>query len=143
MVFYRWNSLGGKMKNIFKVFYLVLILAVSGSISCGKKYDPQVPLMARFDYYDFESSASLSDRIKLMPKEVLNFYRQIDRRADYQAYNPSSSDKALVLEYLKLLPPIYQKVFKERCAGIYFVENFMGNGMASWIVDRDDKIYFT
>ena len=130
------------MKNILKPFCLVLILAVSGSVSCKKKYDPQVPPISRLEYHDFNSSSSLSDRIKLMPEKVLDFYRQMDNRQDYQAYNPSSADKALVLEYLSLLPPIYGKVFRERCVAIYFVENFMGNGIANWTLDRDNRIYF-
>ena len=129
------------MKNTFKLFCLSAVLVIGG-VSCKKKYDPQIPPECRLESHNFTSYASLSERVTLMPKEVLDAYRKMDNRPDYQAYNPSASDKALVLKYLALLPPIYWKVFEERCAGIYFIENFMGNGIANWAVDRDGKTYF-
>lgn len=130
------------MKNIFKLVYLSLILTVVFTVSCKKKYDPQIYPVCRLETYNFKASSSLAERIKLMPKDVLAVYRQMDGRPDYLAYKPSSADKALVLEYLAFLPSIYQKVFKAHCVGIYFVENFMGNGMASWVVDSKGGIYF-
>jgi hypothetical protein len=51
-------------------------------------------------------------------------------------------DKDLVLEYLALLPPVYQSVFSERCVGIYFIKNFMGNGMTTWVDGGAGRSYF-
>ena len=35
----------------------------------------------------------------------------------------------LVLEYLRLMPPALERVFREKCVGLYFVENLQGNGV--------------
>ncbi|MEA3306641.1 MAG: hypothetical protein U9Q34_02535 [Elusimicrobiota bacterium] len=128
------------MKTIFKLFYLVFILIMV--VSCKQPSKPQISSLEHPKHFNFEMSSSLSERIKRMPESLLFLYRQMDNRPDYEAYKPSAADKDLVLEYLFLLPPIYERVFKERCVGIYFVENFMGNGIASWVKGRNNKVYF-
>jgi hypothetical protein len=128
------------MKNIFKLFYVISISIIFAS--CKKSPQPQMPAMSQPEHFSFEMSSPLSERIKPMPESLLRLYRQMDNRSDYAAYKLSAVDKRLVLEYISLLPPIYQKVFRENCVGIYFIENFIGNGIASWVAGRDNKVYF-
>ncbi len=98
--------------------------------------------MSQPEHFSFEISLPLSERIKPMPESLLRLYRQMDNRPDYEAYKLSAVDKSLVLEYLSFLPSIYQKVFRDNCVGIYFIEGFIGNGIASWVAGRDNKVYF-
>ncbi|MBN2439793.1 MAG: hypothetical protein JXJ04_00550, partial [Spirochaetales bacterium] len=44
-------------------------------------------------------------------------------------------------EYLDKLPELHKKVLNRRLVGIYFIENFMGSGMADFVLDENDTIY--
>lgn len=129
--------------NILKTVSFALVLALAGSVSCKRKpaEDP-IPPVNRLEHYGFDPAAPLADRIGRIPGILLDFYRQMDGRRDYQAYTPSAPEKALVLEYLGLLPPVYAGVFNERCAGLYFVSGFMGAGATNWVLGKDGRIYF-
>lgn len=121
-----------------KRFLALALLAALAA--CGKKQD--LPALARLDYYSFEAASPLESRIKEIPADILKFYAAEDKRPDYAAYRPSAADKALLLEYLRLLPPEYEKVFKARCVGVYFIDGLIGNGITNWAVDPEGKIYF-
>lgn len=129
--------------NIFKTVCFALALALAGSVSCKRKPagDP-IPPVGRLEYYNFDPAAPLADRIGRIPDKLLDYFRQLDGRRDYRAYTPTAPEKALTLEYLALLPPVYAGVFNERCVGLYFVPDFMGNGATSWVLDRDGRVYF-
>lgn len=120
---------------------LCLALALCCAAACGKK-QPELPPMARLEVYGYNPSSSFEDRIGPMPAELLKQYRLMDGRPDYKAYTPSAAEKALVLEYLRLMPPAVERIFREKCVGLYFVEGFMGNGMTSWVADGGGKLYF-
>jgi hypothetical protein len=119
---------------------LALLLAAACS---GKPKPAALPEMARLELYKYEPAASLEDRIGLIPERLLEIYRQIDNKPGYKPYLPTPQEKALLLEYLALMPPAYGRVFREKCAGLYFVEGFTGYGMTSWVVDAGGKLYFT
>lgn len=130
------------MKNRTFRRLLCLVLLLCCAAACGKKQPPELPVMARLEVYGYNPSSSLEDRIGAMPAKLLEEYRLMDGRPDYKAYTPSPAEKALVLEYLRLMPPAVERIFREKCAGLYFVEGFMGNGMTSWVADGSGKLYF-
>lgn len=108
----------------------------------GKPAVQAVPEMGRLETFAYAPGSSFESRIGPMPERLLEIYREIDGRTDYRNYAPTAADKALVLEYLRLMPPALERVFREKCVGFYFVENLQGNGVTSWVVDRAGALYF-
>lgn len=118
----------------------LLLLAAACS---GKPEQPRLPEMARLELYNYSPSASLEDRICQIPPRLLEIYRKIDGKPGYKPYLPTQQEKALLAEYLALMPPAYGRVFREKCAGLYFVEGFTGYGVTSWVVDSEGRLYFS
>ncbi|MDA8132942.1 MAG: hypothetical protein M0011_15680 [Elusimicrobia bacterium] len=114
----------------------------AGARSLFASPPPPEKTLTRAEYYRFDPASPLEDRIKPMPPELFAHYRDMDKDPAYAVYAPSAEDKALVKQYLSLLPDVYQKVLRERCLGIYFISNFKGNGITSWAEDKDGKIFF-
>lgn len=122
---------------------LALALAPLLLAACSKKDPaPAVPEMGRLETFAYTPGSSLESRIGPMPERLLEIYREIDGRKDYRNYAPTAADKALVLEYLRLMPPALERVFREKCVGLYFVENLQGNGVTSWVVGTGGTLYF-
>ena len=124
-----------------------MILALSGALGCKKSGAPHagragVPEMSLIELYKYSPSSDLEDRMGDMPDKLLGLYRLMDGRKDYKAYEPTKADKALVIKYLRLLPPVFERVFREKCVGLYFVRGFAGNGLTSWVVDAKGNLYF-
>ena len=130
------------MKKItISIFFAAVVFGAAG---CGKKAasGADIPYYSKLEAYHFNPAAPLKNRITVIPPDMLKSAALADGRRDYKAYSPTDADKKLLTGYLKLLPPVYGRVFGERCAGIYFIENFMGNGLTNWIVDGKGAIYF-
>ncbi|OGR77416.1 MAG: hypothetical protein A2X32_04395 [Elusimicrobia bacterium GWC2_64_44] len=121
---------------------LLPLLLLAAACSGNPKQDG-VPEMARLELYNYSPAASLEDRIGLIPERLLEIYRALDNKPGYKPYPPTPQEKALLLEYLALMPPAYGRVFREKCAGLYFVEGFTGYGVTSWVVDGEGRLYFT
>lgn len=120
-----------------------LCLVLLFGAACGKKQAPaELPLMAQLEIYNYHPHARLEERIGPMPAKLLELYRLIDARPDYRSYTPSPAEKALFLEYLRLMPPAVERIFRQKCVGLYFVEGFTGNGMTSWVADEQGNVYF-
>ncbi|MBI4802156.1 MAG: hypothetical protein HY796_06495 [Elusimicrobia bacterium] len=135
------------IKNILKPLSFILIPALAGAVACKKSGAhavgrAEVPEMAMIELYNYSPASELEERMGKMPDRLLEIYRQMDGRKDYAAYEPSKADKALVVKYLRLLPPVFERVFREKCVGLYFVRGFAGNGMTSWVVDAKGRLYF-
>jgi len=119
-----------------------LLAALLGAAqACGPKA-PELPAMSRLESYAFDPASPLADRVKAVPRGVLDYFSAEDKRPDYASYSPTPSEKKLLLDYLRLLPPVYEKTFKARCAGIYFISGFIGNGVTNWVIGPDEKVYF-
>lgn len=129
-------------KNKFSARFLCLALLLAAACS-GKPEQPGLPEMARLELYNYSPAASLEDRIGLIPARLLEIYRALDNNYGYKPYLPTPQEKALLLEYLALMPPAYGRVFREKCAGLYFVEGLIGYGVTSWVVDGEGRLYFT
>lgn len=125
-----------RKSNLLPLALAPLLLA-----ACSQKL-PAVPEMGRLETFAYTPGSSLESRIGPMPERLLEIYREIDGRTDYRNYAPTAADKALVLKYLRLMPPALERVFREKCAGLYFVENLQGNGVTSWVVDKAGNLYF-
>ncbi|MDO8806227.1 MAG: hypothetical protein Q7R35_17560 [Elusimicrobiota bacterium] len=106
------------------------------------KPPPPEKTLSRIEAYGFAPGSRLEDRITIMPPALLEHYRSWDKAPEYESYSPSAADKALLLGYFKLLPPIYRNVFEARCLGIFFMKNLKGNGITTWAVDAAQNIYF-
>lgn len=128
-------------KNSSFLRLLCMALLLSAAQGCTRK-PAELPALGRLETLGFDPASSLEDRITVMPPAMLEHYRDWDKRPDYASYKPSAADKALLIEYLRLLPPVYERVFKARCAGIYFVSGLMGNGVTTWVIGPEDKVYF-
>jgi hypothetical protein len=119
-----------------------LLVPVLLAALCGCARAPELAEMARLESYAFAPASALESRIGAVPAPVLEFFRAEDQRPDYAAYLPSPGEKQLLLDYLALLPPEYEKVFKARCVGIYFIPGFIGNGVTNWVIGPENKVYF-
>ena len=118
----------------------LLLAALLALGACNSR--PGLEPLVKLESYAFSAASPLESRITKIPGELLKFYAAEDKRPDYAAYQPSAEDKALVMDYLRLLPAVYERVFAKRCIGIYFVKGLIGNGITSWVAGPDDKIYF-
>ena len=126
------------------VISILCLAAVFGAAGCKKKAVTagDLPYYSRLEDYKFDPAVPLTDRIAVVPPDMLKYAAEVDARSDYKAYTPTAADKELFSQYLALLPPVYGRVFRERCVGVYFIENFMGNGITSWVLDGKGAIYF-
>lgn len=126
-------------KNRTRFKTALLLAALAG---CSPAPKEELPALCRLESYAFSAAAPLADRITLPPAELVESFAQVDGRTDYSAYKPSGADKKLVLEYLRLLPPAYEQTFRRKCVGLYFVSNFIGNGVTNWVIGPGGEVYF-
>lgn len=122
----------------------VLAVLLSLSAACAGKDKPLIQPGSHSDVsiYAFDPDSSIESRIKEIPRSVLEHYRQEDRRPDYLPYIPTPAERAMVMEYLLLMPPSVQRIFRERCVGLWFVDNLVGNGLTGWVGGKPGEIYF-
>lgn len=117
---------------------LLLPLAAAG---CSKRAQ-YLDVVTDLKNYQFDPASRLEDRVGPMPAKVLDVYRQADGMPGYRAYEPAPAEKALLLSYLRLMPAPVERVFREKCVGIYFIDGLKGNGITNWIGGRPGEIYF-
>ncbi|OGR68426.1 MAG: hypothetical protein A2081_04620 [Elusimicrobia bacterium GWC2_61_19] len=129
------------MKKLPNYAPLVMALLLAAAQGCGRK-PGTLPPGARLETYSFNVATSLEDRIIPVPAALLEYFRKEDKKPGYAAYVPTPEDKALVVAYLRLLPPVYERILAERCVGIYFIEGLIGNGVTSWVIGPGDEVYF-
>lgn len=120
----------------------LLLAALLLAAGCAAKYAEDIAPMGQMDFYGNTLSLPFEQRILPMPENLLEIYRQLDGRPGYKAHTPTAGEKELIIEYLRLLPPAFEKLFRERCVGLYLMDDFVGNGLASWVVDRKGRRFF-
>lgn len=108
---------------------LLLPLAAAG---CSRRAQP-LDVITDLRSYRFDPGSRLEDRIAPMPEEVLEAYRQADGMPGYKAYEPAAAEKALLLSYLRLMPAPVERLFREKCVGIFFIDGLKGNGITNWV----------
>jgi len=127
------------MKKILNSVFIVFLLGAAQG--CSRKV-PELPALCRLETYAFNPASVLAGRITAVPAGLLEHFRREDKKTDYSAYEPTVADRVLVMKYLRLLPPVYEKILTERCVGIYFISGLIGNGVTSWVIGPGEKVYF-
>lgn len=93
--------------------------------------------------YRFDSRTPIVDRVEIAPAFLIEDLRKYDNNYTYTAYEPTPEEHSLLEQSLALLPPSYMKLFEERLVGIFFVNRFIGSGMTDYVIDGNQKLYFT
>jgi len=93
------------------------------------------------DSYPEVDGTALADRVGDIPDFVLNFMREYDSRPDYEEYQLTAEDERSVMNALENLPPLTRQVLAERLLGIYFIEDFLGNGLCDFVFAPDGEMY--
>lgn len=125
------------MKNLT----LLMVISLLGLLVCSDKDHTKLPVK-QFKNYTLRPDLPLHERIAPAPKVVMDFWMAVDGRKDYTTYMPSSEEIADFKSGFEMLPPLHKKVLKERLLGIYCINNFMGSGGASWVIDEKKNLYF-
>ncbi len=96
----------------------------------------------QFENYEFDPDSTFVARVKEPPDFVMNYIRDMDEMK-YSSYNPSKEELNIIEEAFKYLPPVHKKILKERVLGVYFIDSFLGSGMADWVADHEKNVYCT
>jgi len=91
--------------------------------------------------YKFDPASTLESRIQVIPDSTLKLLMQFDQRNDYQAYMPTAGEMKMFEEYCKILPPVNRQVMQSSLVRIYFIKNFIGAGMADFVLSKDRRVY--
>lgn len=139
-----------KKKSIKNVLFVLTILS---SVLCfGNNYEKDkndfLERLSQKDRqlpYSFDHNTKLADRIKIIPKYLLELWSDQDKYFDdiinYKEYKLSANEKKIVIENIDLLPAKTKAVLKEKLVGIYFIKNFIGGGLTEWVVDKNNELY--
>lgn len=92
--------------------------------------------------HSFDSNSSLISRVVKKPDAILEFLRQYDSNPNYTLYIPSDEEMKVIQDALNSLPPLNQKVLKEKLVGFYFVNNLLGSGFTDFILGDNDELYY-
>jgi hypothetical protein len=93
------------------------------------------------ELYEFDPSSELIDRVAKIPDFVLSYYRDAENMPSYVSYMPSASEMEEIERCLSRMPKIHIEILLERLIGIYFIDNFLGSGMADYVLDGDGNLY--
>jgi hypothetical protein len=128
------------MKSVFIIGSLLLALAIALPVTGCRTIVRPVPVHA-FQSYHFNQETSLISRVSIAPDFLMTYLKELDKKADYQPYSPSVKEMKIIETSLGSLPPAFRRILKKRLVGIYFVKNFLGNGMTDWIIDSHGDVY--
>lgn len=120
-------------------FILLALLTAAAGCSKKKQY---LDVVTDLRNYPFDPASRLEDRVGEMPGKVLDVYREADGVPGYKAYAPTPAEKELLFSYLRLMPAPVERIFREKCVGIYFIDGLRGNGITNWIGGKPGEIYF-
>ena len=111
------------------------------AISAKKRAEMLAQPALHAENYKLDPSSSLESRMGPPPDFLLEWLRKYDGVPGYKSYAPSPEQKKLTAGFLEKLPSKMRAAFKERLLGIYFVENFTGNGMSDLALGSGGKKY--
>ncbi len=122
---------------------LIPALVLFISLSCGRNVTgPDLSHPAyRLSSYEFNATSSLEQRVTPVPGFLLDHLKKMDGKTDYEPYTPDAKQKGEISRYLRLLPKLNLDVMKDRLVGIYFIKNFLGSGLADFIMDDQGRVY--
>ncbi|NPV02444.1 MAG: hypothetical protein HPY53_13805 [Brevinematales bacterium] len=87
-------------------------------------------------------SKPLYQRILTAPDFLVKYLIEFDNMPGYKPYAPTAKQLAEISNNIEMLPPYVKKVMQERLLGFYFIDTFLGSGMADFCVDGQGEIYF-
>lgn len=88
------------------------------------------------------NNRNVSDRIGLIPTQVLKRFKQWDNDTSYLPFMPDSNQISMMINCFSKLPPLNRKAIDERSVGIYFIKNFKSSGNTDFVLDSLGKRYF-
>ncbi|MFH1724674.1 MAG: hypothetical protein ABII00_08630 [Elusimicrobiota bacterium] len=132
--------------NRLPAFIAAISLFFSGCTNSAKPQDDPVKSalaspMSQLKYYDFDPGKPLAERIGPAPAFLRDAMASADRAPDYESYTPTAEELAMLLGQIERLPAGMRAAFEERLIGIYFIKNFMGNGLTTWVVDEKNTMF--
>ena len=96
----------------------------------------------QFENYIFDSETELLDRLNNSGDLVLDYLKKMDGDETYTFYELSDSEQSLLNKYLELLPENFKEILNSRLIGIYFVNDFLGSGLADYVVSEQGELYY-
>ncbi len=91
--------------------------------------------------YKFDPNSTIDSRIQVIPDSTLKLLMEFDQRNDYQPYMPTISEMKMFTEYYRIIPSLNRKIMQTSLVRIYFIKNFLGAGMADYVLSEDRKVY--
>ena len=125
---------------------LASILLIA-SASCAKKPDKSIrEILAGMPFkhlenYEYNLDSELINRVSETPEMILSPLREMDGVDSYESYMPNERELRQIEDCLGLLPALNGKTMKDTLLGIYFVDGFMGSGMADYVLGPNDSLY--
>lgn len=130
-------------KNDVKYFCIFMLVLLVFSCTKNTKFDinefknrPE----RKIDTFNGDVELSIDNKILSPPIPILNYLNKMDSTDKYKEYILSDSEKQLFLTYFYLLPDKYQQIVNKKLVAVYFIENFLGGGMADFVYDRNGNI---
>jgi hypothetical protein len=94
-----------------------------------------------FENYTCDFTIPAADRIYEAPVFLLDYLMEMDNVTDYKPYFPSEIEQEIFEDYFRLLPELNKNIMEQWLVGIFFIENFIGSGMADYVLDENDELY--
>jgi hypothetical protein len=120
------------------VILLMLMVSCSSPVIKQTSIDPTHKL----ESHPLIIEHSVIERVTVPSGRILAYLRRLDNRPDYQPYRLSQGERSLVRKAIANLPRGLRRIMDNRCAGIYFLKDFMSAGMTDWIVDDNGRVFF-
>lgn len=131
-------------KLYFLLILLVTLALLTTCVSSSKKiifdYLDEIPAK-NLENYDFDQASSIISRLTDTPDFVLDYLKEMDNVYNYTSYYPTDEEIEIIESYIELLPQLHQKTLEEKLLGIYFINDFIGSGMADYVLDKEKNIY--
>ncbi len=125
---------------VIAVFFLILSSCVSQKQEDLFTQIKNIPAKY-YNSYSFNPGSSLESRIQETPDFILDYLQNMDNVDYYTSYFPTQDEMEIIKVYLDLLPQLNKEIMREKLLGIYFVNNFIGSGMADYVVDDERNIF--
>jgi len=140
------------IRNISAVIAVLLIAIVVAFNFTGKETDH--PVFSIDDrktigaLLPINPETPLQQRVAPIPTRLLNLWQKADRAmnpvaATYRSYELSPEQQRAFADAIATLPESWQRTMRSKLSRFYFVENLLGGGITSWIIDADGNLTYT
>ncbi len=133
-----------KSSRLLALGFSVIALGLA-ACSAAPKATLQQKLAAipakRLSSYNFDPSSPLLERCGPVPSFFIAYLNQMDGVDYYAEHRLSETEKRLFADCLALLPPALISVFERTLIAFYFVNGFIGGGMADYVLDEAAALF--